>query len=236
MTRVPERADFLRGARHSAPFILVVVPFAMLFGVVGTEAGLNIAQVMGFSVLVIAGAAQFTAVQLMTENAPTIMVLFGALTVNLRVAMYSASLTPHLGAEPLWKRALIGYVLVDQSYTAAILEYERRPDMTVKQKSAYYLGVMAVITPLWYACTLIGALLGQSVPAGLGLDFALPITFLAMVAPALRTVPHLASAFVSLVLGLALAGLPFSLGLPVAAFVAMIAGAQLELWMARRPT
>jgi Predicted branched-chain amino acid permease (azaleucine resistance) len=100
-------SSYWRGVRHGAPFLLVIAPFGALFGVVGTEAGLNLAQVMGFSVIVIAGAAQFTAVQLLSENAPTLIVIAAALAVNLRMAMYSAALTPHLGAAPLWQRAIM---------------------------------------------------------------------------------------------------------------------------------
>ena len=103
------KSDFLRGAKAGAPFLLVIGPFALLFGVVGTEAGLNLAQVMGFTVLVIAGASQFTAVQLMADNAPTLIVLATALAVNLRMAMYSASIAPWIGAAPLCARLLAAY-------------------------------------------------------------------------------------------------------------------------------
>ncbi|MBL4558451.1 MAG: AzlC family ABC transporter permease [Rhodobacteraceae bacterium] len=46
----------------------------MLFGVVATEAGLDLAQTMGMTVAVIAGAAQFAAVALMVEDAPVLIV------------------------------------------------------------------------------------------------------------------------------------------------------------------
>ena len=104
--------------------MIVVVPFAMLFGVVATEAGLPLAQVMGMSFLVIAGAAQFTALQFMADNAPVLVIIASALAVNLRMAMYSAAITPHLGPEPFWKRALIAYFLVDQTYALAFEEYQ----------------------------------------------------------------------------------------------------------------
>ena len=99
-------SSFWRGLRDGLPFLIVVGPFAMLFGVLATEAGLAIHETMGFSVVVIAGAAQFTALQLMNENAPTLVIIASALAVNLRMAMYSASITPHLGQLPLWKRAI----------------------------------------------------------------------------------------------------------------------------------
>ena len=50
------REMFRRGAIKSLPFLIVMIPFAMLFGVVATEAGMDVAQVIGFSVLVLAGA------------------------------------------------------------------------------------------------------------------------------------------------------------------------------------
>src|SRR6056297_2153219 len=139
------RGAFLLGLRLSAPFLLVVCPFSLLFGVVATEAGLNLAQVMGFTVLVIAGAAQLTALQLMTENAPTLVVLASALAVNLRMAMYSASLAPWIGAAPLWQRALAAYFLVDQSYAISLSTYEGAPRMSMAQRMAVFFGSVAMI-------------------------------------------------------------------------------------------
>ncbi|MEJ1990148.1 MAG: AzlC family ABC transporter permease [Maritimibacter sp.] len=229
-SKTPVRA----GIRDALPFILVVAPFGMLFGVVGSEAGLKLVEVMGMSVLVVAGASQFAALQQMLADTPTLMVILTALTVNLRMAMYSASLTPHLGEAPLWKRAFAAYLMVDQSYVMAITKFETEPEMTLSDKLRYYFGTMILITPVWYAATLAGALLGKAIPPELALDFAVPITFLAMVAPMVKSLAHLAAALVSVTLALALAGLPYALGLLVAAIAAMITGALVETAMARR--
>ncbi|MEL6210287.1 MAG: AzlC family ABC transporter permease [Pseudomonadota bacterium] len=222
------RSIYLKGVRDGGPFVLIVVPFAALFGVVGSEAGLSIAQVMCFSVLVIAGAAQFTAVQLMLEEAPTVIVLATSLAVNLRMAMYSASLVPHLGAAPFWQRGVMAYLLVDQSYAISIVKFDAEPDMPLAQKVAYFLGVVTLIVPFWYGFTLAGAMAGRGIPDSWALDFAVPLAFLSLVAPALRTLAHVAAAFVAVVLGLALAGLPYSIGLLIAAVAAMATGSELE--------
>ncbi len=227
------RAPFAAGLRAGAPFMLVIVPFGLLFGVAGTEAGLNIAQVMGFSVLVIAGAAQFTALQLLTEEAPTIVVLGTALAVNLRMAMYSAALVPHLGAAPLWRRALVSYGLVDQSFAVSAARFEGAPSMPAQDKFRFFMGSFLILAPFWYAATLAGGLVGAAIPPDYALDFAVPITFLALVAPALRTAPHVVAAAVSVTLALALAGLPYRLGLIAAALAAMAAGALTE-WALER--
>ncbi|MFW5654997.1 MAG: AzlC family ABC transporter permease [Roseicyclus sp.] len=235
MPPTPSARDaYLAGLRDALPFVIVVIPFGMLFGVVGSEAGLNLAQVMGFSVVVIAGASQFAALQLMTENAPAFIVIASALAVNLRMAMYSAALAPHLGPAPLWQRALIAYMNVDQTYALAVQRYEAAPAASVPAKVAFFFGTATPVVPLWVAATLLGALVGAAVPADWGLDFVVPVTFLALVAPALRTLAHLGAALASVTVMLLAAGLPWNLGLLVAGVSGMAVGAEIERRMTLR--
>ena len=221
MTVTTTKSAYWAGVRDGLPFIVMVVPFALLFGVVGIEAGLSMAQTMSFSVLVIAGASQFAALQLMLENAAIGFVLLAALAVNLRMAMYSAALAPHLGGAPFWQRALVGYLNFDQSY------------MALPAKVAYFLGVALVISPLWCVFTYIGARLGATVPADIEIAFILPIAFLSMVAPMLKSLAHVAAAFVSIIVAISLAGLPAGSGLLIAAVCAMLTGVVVESWMER---
>ncbi len=234
MPAATTKSAFWRGFRDGLPFVLGATPFGLLFGVLGTEAGLNLVEVMSMSVLVIAGASQFTALSQMQENAPVIMVLLAALAVNMRMAMYSASLAPHLGAAPFWQRAIAAYILVDNAYAVSAAEYEKRPDQPVDEKMSFYIGCAIPVWVFWYFSTLAGALLGQTVPPEFALDFAVPIAFLAIVAPMLRTLAHVAAALTSLVLGLLLAFLPYSSGLLIAAAAAMLVGAEIERRMGDR--
>ncbi len=222
------------GFRDGSPFVLVVIPFALLFGVVATEAGLNLVEAMTMTVMVVAGAAQFTAIALMLDEAPTFIVLLTALAVNLRMAMYSAALVPHLGGTSLGMRALVSYFMVDQAFAVAFKKYEEAPEMTQGQKVAYYFGCLSPIVPLWYVFSYIGAVAGESIPPEYSLDFAIPICFIALTAPMMRSLPHFVAALVSVIGALALVWVPYSLGLIVAAVAAMIAGVQVELWLERR--
>ena len=219
---------YWQGFRAGVPFVLVVGPFGLLFGVVATEAGMDITQTMAMTVLVIAGAAQFATVQLLSDHAPTFVAILTGLAVNMRMAMYSASLAPHLGKAGLGKRALVAYFLVDQSYAVSISEYEKAPTRPLADKLAFFFGSISPIAPLWYGSTLLGAVAGKAIPPEYALDFAVPITFIAIVAPALRSLPHIAAAFVSVAVALLLAGLPFNSGLMIAAVLAMITGAAIE--------
>ncbi|MGR3683276.1 AzlC family ABC transporter permease [Sagittula sp.] len=227
-------SPFRAGFRVCLPFVLIVVPFSTLFGVVARDAGLDILQVMAMSVIVIAGASQFTALSLLQDGAPVFVALLAALAVNLRMAMYSAALVPHLGGAPLGMRALAAYFMVDQSFAVAVRRYENSPRMTGSEKLRYYFGCITAICPLWYACSFAGALMGQAILASLSLDFAVPVCFIALLAPLLRSAPHLVAALVSGLATVALAGLPWNLGLPLAALMAMMAGAQSERFLTRR--
>ncbi|WBU56767.1 AzlC family ABC transporter permease [Paracoccus sediminicola] len=222
------------GALQSAPFMLVLGPFGLLFGVVATASGFDLAQVMAFTMLVLAGAAQFTAVQLLTENAPVWLVILSSLAVNLRMAMYSASLVPWLGKASPLSRAAVAYAIIDQSYVLSIDLYQRVPGLSVAQRLGYFFGVAAVMVPTWFLCTLIGATAGRAIPDSIPLDFAVPITFIAMIAPALRSIAHVAAAVVAVVVSLALTGLPAGVGPMIAAVLAMTTGALVETWMIRR--
>lgn len=234
MTSSTTNRALWRGARDSLPFIFVAGPFGLLFGVVSSEAGLHVLETVSFSLSVFAGAAQFTALQLMQEHTPTLIVLISALAVNLRCAMYSAALTPYLGAAPLWKRAIGAFMIVDQSYALSIVEFEKKPDMPLADRWAYFFGTNIIIAPLWCTMTLTGALVGATIPESWSLDFAVPIAFLAITAPMLRTPAHIAAAGVSVTMAILTAGVPHNLGLIIAGLAGMITGAVVETEIERR--
>jgi predicted branched-subunit amino acid permease len=230
------KSAFWAGYRDCSPFLLVAAPFALLFGVAATEAGFDLVQTMVMTVLVIAGAAQFTALVLLQENAPTLIILTTALAVNLRMAMYSAALVPYLGKASPRMKMVLAYFNVDQSFGLAMARFPNEPNWTTSNRCAYFIGAALAIMPAWVTFSFIGAVFGATIPDAFALDFALPICFLALVAPALRSLPHIAAAGTSVVGALSLSWVPYSMGLIIAAVIAMAVGAQVELWVKKRAT
>ena len=228
MTSTTEKSLFLQGFWSGVPFFFVAAPFSVLFGVLAAEAGLNLAEIMGMTVLVIAGSAQFTAVQLMTENAPVWLIIAASLAVNLRMAMYSASLQPYLGAAPMWQRSLMAYTMFDQSYAVSILKFEDEPDLSLSDKVAFFTGSVMVIVPTWISFSFVGAVAGTAIPENWALDFVMPVLFLGLVGPMLKTFAHLAAALTSIIVALFFGFLPSGAGLLIAAFAAMAVGAEIE--------
>ncbi|MGM0585208.1 MAG: AzlC family ABC transporter permease [Pseudomonadota bacterium] len=228
----PARA-FRDGALGALPFIVVAVPFGMLFGVVATEAGLNLLETMVMTSFVIAGASQFAFVELLNQGAPALVALAAALAVNLRMAMYSASLAPHLGGASGRVRLLMAYMLVDQTYGLAIRRFTDRPRMALSEKVAYFIGAAVPVMPCWIGATFAGAVAGGAIPDSLSIDFAPPATFIAIFAPMLRGAANWAAALVAIAFALLLDGLPWSLGLLAAAALGMATGALVEIRLAR---
>ncbi|NEY90890.1 AzlC family ABC transporter permease [Tabrizicola oligotrophica] len=224
------RKAFFRGAAHALPFFVVIVPFAMLFGVLSSEAGLGPWETQIFSIAVFAGASQLAALQLMQDQAPLLVILATGIAVNLRMMMYSVALTPHLGGAPLGIRATIAYFLVDQSFALSLAEFDKRAGLTLPEKVAYFFGTIAPITAIWNVATAVGVQMGRAVPESWGLDFAMPITFIGMTAAMLRTVPHGVAMVVSVGVTLVLWAMPYGTGLLVGAAAGMAAGAIAESW------
>ena len=159
-------------------------------------------------------------------------IFFSDIVVPLKAIGVDLDIVPGTGpvvAEPIRTRADL-----DRLPELTTQRCEAYPEMTVAERYAYFFGTMILIAPTWYLATLAGALVGQAIPEALALDFAMPITFLAMIAPMLKTLPHVVAALTSIGLALALAGLPHGAGLMVAALAAMVAGAGAETWLARR--
>lgn len=233
LERTP-RQCIRHGFVQALPFMLVLLPFGMLFGVVASDLGLDLAKTMGFTVLVLAGASQFTAVQLMSEQAPVLVVIVSAVAVNLRMAMYSASLVPWLGAARSRDRAWVAYVLIDQTYALSVQHYERNPRLGMPQRLGYFLGAALATCVPWFLAAAMGVVMGRAIPESWALDFAVPVTFIALIAPMLRSLPHLVAALVAVTGALVFAFLPSGLGLFVTAPLAMAAGAGTEALLERR--
>ncbi len=100
----------------------------------------------------------------------------------------------------------------------------------------YLLGAGLALWTTWQLCTAVGIFLGAAVPASWGLDFALPLTFIALLAPVLRDRPAVVAALTAGGVALIGAGWPYKLGLVAAALAGIAAGAWTDDRQRRRAT
>jgi len=209
------------GVRDALPLLLGIVPFALVAGVAGVEAGLTPLQTVGLSVIVFAGASQLAAIDLLGRDAALGVVVITVVVINLRMLMYSASIAPYFRDLSARVRAGCAYLLTDQAYALALARYTGDREL---RRPYYYLGVAVTLWVVWQAGTVVGVVFGAAVPDGWRLGFAVPLVFLALLVPAVSDAPELAAAVVAAAVAVAGAGLPFNAGLLAGAGVGVAVG------------
>src|ERR1700686_1483044 len=224
---VSKRSEFFNGIKDILPILLGVLPFGLIYGVSARSAGLPVIAAQAMSFIVFAGSAQFVTVQLISAGIPVSIIILTACLLNLRHALYSASLAPYVKQLPRRWKALLAYVLTDEAYAVTIIHYRQSGE--IDYKHWYFLGAGLTLWTVWQISTAIGIVLGANVPASWSLDFALPLTFIALVIPSLRTRAEWIAAATAGVVAVLAAGLPLNLGLLVATFVGMAIGLSLEV-------
>ncbi|WP_196385480.1 AzlC family ABC transporter permease, partial [Ralstonia solanacearum] len=114
----PRAAEFRAGVLALAPMLLGVVPFGLIYGVLATSAGMPAWLAVAMSAVVFGGASQMILVQLWAGGAPALVIAATVSMVNLRHALYSASIAPALAHLPRRWKWLIAYLLTDEAFAA----------------------------------------------------------------------------------------------------------------------
>lgn len=217
---------FWGGVRAEIPLLIGVFPFGLIYGALALNAGLSSSAAQMMSSIVFAGSAQFITAQLVHETAPGFVIVLTIAVVNLRHMLYSASLAPYLAALPTRWKAILSYLLTDEAYAPTIIHYEK--EGITPQAHWFLLGAGTALWINWQISTALGIFLGAAIPESWSLDFALPLTFIAMVVPVLKDRPAIAAALAAGVVALLAYSLPYKLGLILAAIVGIAVGTVLE--------
>ncbi|MDX1609124.1 MAG: AzlC family ABC transporter permease, partial [Halofilum sp. (in: g-proteobacteria)] len=212
------RRLFGSGVVAVAPMLPGVAPFGIVAGLTAIGSGLSAAQAMAMSVTIFAGAAQLATLQLIAEQALPVVILLTALTINLRFAMYSASLAPHLQHLGTRWHLPLAYLLVDQNYALSIHRFRHGGEDWRAWGHWYYLGAGAALWVTWQSATAVGVFMAARVPADWSLDFAIPLVFMVLLVPALQTRPHVVAALTGGGVATLAADLPLHLGIVTGAF------------------
>lgn len=223
-------AEFIAGLRAEAPILLGVTPFGLIYGALAVAAHLPDAASQAMSSIVFAGSAQFVATRLFVVNAPVAVLLLTTFVVNLRHLLYSASIAPYLQHLPRRWRWLLAYLLTDEAYAVAIIHYRNTPAAAAGRDMRHWftLGAGLALWTTWQLSSAAGIFLGSQIPVSWSLDFALPLTFLALLVPAVTDRPALAAALTAGAVGLMGAGWPYKIGLVAAALMGILVGAALD--------
>ena len=212
------RKAFQAGLLAILPLIPAAAPFGMIYAVTAIAAGLSAPQTLVMSLIVFAGAAQFTAAGLFAAGVAGPAIVVATAIINARHLLMSASLTPYLRKTPAYLRALLAFQLTDETYALGVSHFLRG-----EGSPHFLLGANIGLYIVWQLSTLAGIAIGGFIPdpAAYGLDLIFPLTFIGLLVPLLRD--RLSASVALLGGGLALIGalwLPGSWYLLVAGGVA----------------
>ena len=176
--------EFKTGILEELPLQIGIIPFGLVFGILGVESGLTALQTILMSVVLFGGASQIVFVQLAATGTPFSVILASVTTINIRHSLYGLSMATYLSQLPLRWRLCLAYLLTDEAYAVSIKRFTREPPSS--QMHYHLLGTGLTLHFFWQVATISGVLIGRAIPDNLSLSFAIPLTFIAILTPMLR--------------------------------------------------
>ncbi|MBN2050530.1 MAG: AzlC family ABC transporter permease [Spirochaetales bacterium] len=217
-------SEFFAGAKATIPLILGAVPFGLMFGAVAVNAGITPFGTVAMSLFVFAGSGQFIAAGLVSQGIQTGFIILTTFVVNLRHALYAASLAPYMRRLPQRWLLPLGFWLTDETYAVVIKRWSRGDESPYPHW--YHLGSSVAMYLNWQLCTILGVLAGRAIPdaSGWGLNFAMVATFIGIVVPMITTRAMLLAALTAGATALLFNDLPNKIGLMIAAIAGITVG------------
>ena len=168
---------FLKGVIDVSPLMIPVVPFGLIFGVLAIDVGFTPLETMGMSLIIFGGASQIVLLQLFSGGASSLVIISSVGAVNSRHLLYGAVVSEHLSDLKLIWKIIISYFLIDQAFARSNEYFKQNKN---ENKYFHLVGGGATCWIIWQSTTFLGIILGAAIPEKLGLSFAIPLTFLAL--------------------------------------------------------
>ena len=206
---MPKIDTFIKGILDILPLMIPVVPFGIIYGVIGIEIGFSPMEVFAMSFVIFAGSSQIAFTQLFAAGASPLVMISSVAVINSRHILYGAVLAEYLGKLRLTWKILLSYLMADQAFSVSSAYFKKN----IKNKNAHFhmLGSGLTLWSLWQLSTLIGIVLGNIVPAQLGLEFAIPLTFFSLILSELRKLDHVIIILISGICSVLTYNFPFKI-------------------------
>jgi len=217
-----------KGITDVSPLMIPVVPFGIIYGVIGMELGLSPYMTFGMSVIIFGGASQIVLLQLFSAGASSFVTISSVGAVNSRHLLYGAVFSEHLSNLKLIWKIILSYVLIDQAFAVSNNYFKNNKNN--KNKHYHLLGAGFTCWTIWQISTILGIVLGSIVPEELGLSFTISLTFLALLINDLRKFKNVIVMLVSGVVAIiGYATVPFKAYIIVAALSALVVATLLTI-------
>lgn len=210
-------SQFRRGFKSMLPIAPGIIPFGAVMGTVSADAQMSFLQTVLMNIFIFAGASQIAAVELMKYQAAIWVVVCTGLIINLRFLLYSAALSPVVQNEPFLKKFFSAFCVTDQSY--AVMSANQDSFRSNHEAVQFYIGSCVCMLIVWHSSVIAGFIFGNFAPKSISLDYAIPLSFVALLMPTLKNKKYVIVAIFSSVVSLVLNTLPYRMGLMVTALL-----------------
>ena len=210
---------FQKGIADVMPLTIPVIPFGVIYGVIGVEMGFTPFMTFAMSFIIFAGSSQIAFSQLCVAGASPLVILSSVAAINSRHFLYGAVLSQYLNKLNFNWRILLSYLMTDQAFSVSS-SYLKNNQHKI---NAHYhmLGSGFTLWFLWQISTLAGIFLGNIVPEQLGLTFTIPLTYLALIVSELRKPDHIIVILISGISSLVFYNFPYKIYIILSAFIAL---------------
>jgi len=204
------------------PLNLAVLPWGILCGSLAIQRGFSVLEAVLMPVLIFAGAVQLIVIELINDNVPLATILFTAFIISSRHFLYGLALRDKLKNLPFRWRGSLGFLLTDELFALS----GDSKSFKGKLKLIYALSAGGSFYLCWLLWNIIGITAGSYLPdlTDLGLDFAIAVTFIALVVPTITSLPVLITVIVAGFFSVVLALANWELGLVISSLIAMFCG------------
>jgi 4-azaleucine resistance transporter AzlC len=212
----------IRGFMDMMPLNLAVIPWGILCGSLAIQRDFSVLEALLMPLIVFAGSAQLVATELIGGNAPLATILFTTFIISSRHFLYGLALRDKMKVLPNRWRYPLGFLLTDELF--ALSTHSRSFKGKVRLIYAFASGGSFYLC--WLMWNVIGIFAGSYLPdlTSLGLDFAIAVTFIALVIPSIKNIPILVAVIVSGLCSVIFKLLAWELDLVFSALLGMLAG------------
>ena len=185
---------FKKGVFEELPLQIGVFPFGIIYGFIASESGFSTIQAFLMSSIIFAGASQIAFAKLYLFASP-LTIFTSIVAINLRHLLYGVSINEYLKKLSLKWSIILSYLLTDEAYAVSILYFKKNHN----QKDFHYhlLGSGLTLFFIWQISTIVGIFFGKYLTHFVNLEFIIPLSFIAIIIPILKTKGDVISCLVS---------------------------------------
>lgn len=214
----PWQEDLREGFLAMLPLWAGAIPSGIAYGVAARAVGIGVIDAQILSLTVFSAAGQLTAVSLVDSDSSLIAIFVTVMAVNAQIPLLGIAAARQL-RPTFFQKTQLSVLLTDGAFGVAAAREPLRHYVLAGAGISMFLG--------WNIGTALGLTAGEAIgdPASSGLDFVVPLSFLAVLVPLVRDRPAVATVLTAAVVAIAtLQFAPIGVAVLAAGLAGSIAG------------